>query len=233
MRVEGGRLRERGGALREEERRRRRPVVARRGGDHRAHLGVCERVVGRREEVAEEDPAAERGGADLDEMQPLRLRQPARAAEPQHLATRGRAGPGQPAAAELDGAAEALDAAEPGKGARDRGLAEEDEGGWLAGSGRRECAPRAPLERGLRLVADPRQPEPHRPHRPRAVRNPLDRLRDGTVLRHGRPGKAAEDDGGTRGDAHDDEEGRAAAAAQPCSREPERVERCTEHAVSA
>ena len=66
----------------------------------------------------------------------------------------------------------------------------------------------AALEHGLRLVALAGNAEPDRPHRPRAVRDPLDRLRDGPILGDDSAGTAADDDRGARRDAEDDEDHR-------------------------
>jgi hypothetical protein len=61
-------------------------VVAGGAGDRRAHLRVGERVVRRSEEVAEEDQVVQDRLTDLDDVEPRRVRQPALAAEAQHLA---------------------------------------------------------------------------------------------------------------------------------------------------
>ena len=85
-RFERGSPGERPHPLGEEERRRRRAVVPRGSRYGGAHFGIEERVVGRGEEVAEEDAIVQHRLPDLDDPQSGRMRQPPLAAQAQHLA---------------------------------------------------------------------------------------------------------------------------------------------------
>ena len=229
--VESGSSGERPHALGEEERRRRRPVIAGGACEGRAHLGCGKRVVGRRQEVAEQQPALQGAGPDLDQLQALRLGQPSGGStQAEHLAALGAALRRQPSRAKRHLRAEALDAAEAGKGAPDRALAEEDERARIGGDHVPERGARAALEDGLRLGALGGNAEPDGPHRPRAVRDPLDRLRDGAILGDEGARPAADDDRGAGRDAEDDEDDRPTPVAEPRANQPERVEHRAEQA---
>jgi hypothetical protein len=193
-------------------------------GEGRADLGLLQRVVRRSEEVAEEDAALEQALSDLDESKAFWLRQPASAAEAQHLAALGTALARQPTRAQPDLAAEPLDSSEACERACDRALAVEDEGGRPAGARVCERCSRAALEDGLWLVALPGHAEPHRAHRARSLRDPLDGVRDRTVLRDQAAGTAAQEHGCAGGDPEHDEHDRRAAAAQPGDDEPQGVQ---------
>ena len=145
-------------AFGEEERRGRRPVVAGGARERGAHLGLGERVVGRGQEVAEEGPVVEHCLPHLDELQAGGLRQATLAAQPEDLAALRRARPRQAAGAQRHPAAEILDAAEPRERPGDGGLAEEDDRGRPRDADRREPLARPRVEPGVRLLAQPRQP---------------------------------------------------------------------------
>ena len=231
--VERGRGSQRVDAFGQEERRRGRAVVAGRAGERRADLCLGERVVGRGQEVAEEDAVVEYRLPHLDEVQAVRMRQPTLAAKPQNLTALRRARARQPARPQRHPAVEVLDAAEPREGAGDGGLAEEDKRGRPCDSDRRKRVASPRVELRVRLLTQPREAEPDRADRALAVRDPLHRLRDGAVLRDKRSRAAADDDGGAGCDPeHDENDGRAAAA-QPSADEAERIESGAEapHAV--
>ena len=161
-------------ALGEEERRGRRPVVADRALQSRRELGLGERVVGRRDEVPEEQARAQPRAADLDESQPLGVRDRAGAAQPQHLAAVEPARAREPAGEEDDVRRDAVDGADPGELPADRALAEEHEPLRLSGQ---------PGERGAHASIE-RRATPGRPH-------PADRPAPGTLDRCRRPIAAA------------------------------------------
>ena len=212
-------------ALGEKERRRRRPVIAGGVGEGRTDLRGFERVVGRGEEVAEEESALQRPGANLDKVQPCGLRHPSfGATEAKNLAPLGAALCRQPSGAQNDLCPQPLDTAEAGKASSDRALAEEDERARITGDRVRQRGSRPALEDGLRLGALGGNAEPDGPHRPRSVRNPLDRLGDGAILGDKGAGPAADDDRGAGCDAEDDEDDGPTPAAQPSANQPERVE---------
>ena len=227
-RVERRRPGERPRPLGEEERRRRRPVVpsgSRHGG---AHLGVEERVVGRGEEVAEEDAVVQHCFPDLDDPQSGWMGQPPLAAQAQHLAAHRRAGMRQTPGPQGHPVPEPLDSAEAREGACNRRLAEEDERGRGSIDGVPERDAGTALERGLRLVALGGNAEPDRPHRAAPFRNPLDGLRDGPILRDERAGAASEDDGRACGDPEHDQDDGGAAPPEPRADETQRIQRRTE-----
>ena len=158
MRSSAGAVGERVDAFGEEERRRGRAVVAGRARERRADLGLGERVVGRGQEVAEEDAVVEHRLPHLDEVQAVRMRQPTLAAKPQDLTALRRARARQPARAQRHPAAEVLDAAEPRERAGDGGLAEEDERGRPCDADRRERLASPRVELGYASSLSPGRP---------------------------------------------------------------------------
>ena len=196
VRVRGRRcLRERLDPLRDDERGGGRPVVRGRLLKHRRDLAVLERVVGGREEVAEELARAQRAGPDLDDPEAGRARERALAAQPQHLAAFRCALAGQMPARQPDVAAKPLHARERDEMARDGALAEEDDRGRAWQADIRQPLANVAVERPVRLVVADRDSEPDSPHRARCGRDPLDRLRDAPVLGDLRAGEDADQDG--------------------------------------
>ena len=149
--------------LGEDERRRLGPVVAGPLPEARAEGGTAALVLGRHDEVAEEHRRGEDGRPDLDEAQPLDVRDRPAAAQPDDLAALGLAGAREAAGAERHPPVEPVDRAEAEERARDRALPEEDERGRLAGNDPRERLRGRLLEAGVVLV-ERRQAEPRGPH---------------------------------------------------------------------
>ena len=186
-------------SLGEDERRRLGPVVAGRLQVARTECGAGLLVLGGHDEVAEEHRRGEHGRPDLDEAEPLDVRDPPAAAQPDDLAALGLAGAREAAGAQRHPAVEAVDRAEADVGARDGALPEEDERRCLRGHDAGERLRGGALEAGVVLVQR-RQPEPGGPYRALGGRDLLDGTTDALVAcDHG-----SGEDGGQHGRAGGD-----------------------------
>jgi hypothetical protein len=188
-------------ALCEHERRRRRPVVPCGLTVHGAERGAAALVLGRLEEVAEEDRRAQDAFTDLHQPKARNIRNPACTAEADDLAAFRRAGARQTARAERDPPVEAVDRAEAEEAPRDRALAEEDECCRLSPGEAAECVPRSPVELGAALVALARQAAPDGAHGLLLGRELAYAEPDAPVLGDQAPGKHRREHGRACGDA--------------------------------
>ena len=190
----------------------------------RRQLAIFERVVGGRQEVAEELARAERRRSDLHEPQPGRVRQRAGAAQEQHLAAGGRAFTREASARQVDVRRETLHAGERDEMPCDGALAEEHDGRRSGKADAFELRPHGCVDRGIGLRSTDRDAEPHRPHRARRRRDPVDRLRDAPVLRDLRPGEHADQHRRPDRDPDSGEERSGRAAAHSAEGETDDVE---------
>ena len=189
----------------------------RRARERRTHLGLGERVVRRRQEVAEQGAVVEDCLPHLDESQAVGLRQ-----------ATSRAAGGPRSARPCTAAADVRSAASPNARDRrrlrvrerpgDRGLAEEDDWRRPRDSDLRKCLLCPRVEPAVRLLAQPRKAEPDRADRSLAVLGIRSIACDCAILRHERPRPAAEDDRRTgRDPEHDKDDGPAQRARPPAS----------------
>ena len=184
---------------------------------------VGQRVVGGREEVAEQEARAEHRPADLDDVEPRHVGQRSCAAEPEHLAALGRARSRQAAGAEQDVRREAVDRREADEPAADGALADERDRGRLAGGERRQSLPRTAVERAPALVPARGHAEPDGAHGAGGGGNALDVLGDAAVLRDGRSGEDPREHGSGGSDAERRDQRASVAATEAAEREADHV----------
>ncbi|MCZ7589523.1 MAG: hypothetical protein M5U27_11860 [Gaiella sp.] len=141
-----------GDALGDDERPGRRAMVAIRPRERRRQLGVGERVVGGRQEIAEELARAQRPGPHLHDAQPGDVREPSLATKTEDLTPFWRAGVRHPPRAEHHVRREPVHGGEPGEHAADRALPDEDDRHGVARREPREPGASPAVERRPGLV---------------------------------------------------------------------------------